>query len=96
MLPGRARAARRRRAVDARAWLVENPVTGEVLASHDARYRTPIASITKLMTVIVALEHLKLTDVVGVDPRAAAVGQESVVPRAGPADHRRRPREGRR
>jgi D-alanyl-D-alanine carboxypeptidase (penicillin-binding protein 5/6) len=64
--------------VDARAWLVENPVTGEVLLSHDARYETPIASITKLMTVIVALQHLKLGDVVSVDPRAAAVGQESV------------------
>ena len=64
--------------VDARAWLVENPVTGEVLGSHDARYETPIASITKLMTVIVALQHLELSQVVSVDPRAAAVGQESV------------------
>ena len=68
---------------DARAWLVENPVTGEVLLSHDARRRVPIASITKLMTVIVALQHLKLTDVVSVDPRAAAVGQESIYLRAG-------------
>jgi serine-type D-Ala-D-Ala carboxypeptidase (penicillin-binding protein 5/6) len=64
--------------VDARAWLVENPATGEVLAAHDARYETPIASITKLMTVIVALQHLELGDVVSVDPRAASVGQESV------------------
>ncbi len=64
--------------VDARGWLVENPATGEVLASHGARYRTPIASITKLMTVIVALQHLKLSQLVSVDPRAAAVGQESV------------------
>jgi D-alanyl-D-alanine carboxypeptidase (penicillin-binding protein 5/6) len=64
--------------VDARAWLVENPVSGEVLAQHAQRYQIPIASITKLMTVIVALQHLKLSDVVTVDPRAAAVGQESV------------------
>jgi D-alanyl-D-alanine carboxypeptidase (penicillin-binding protein 5/6) len=64
--------------VDARAWLIENPVTGDVLVSHDARYQVPIASITKLMTVIVALKHLQLGDVVSVDPRAAAVGQESV------------------
>jgi D-alanyl-D-alanine carboxypeptidase (penicillin-binding protein 5/6) len=64
--------------VDARAWLVEDPVTGEVLLSHDARMRVPIASITKLMTVIVALQHLKLGQVVRVDPRAAAVGQESI------------------
>jgi serine-type D-Ala-D-Ala carboxypeptidase (penicillin-binding protein 5/6) len=64
--------------VDARAWLVENAVTGEVLASHADRYRVPIASITKLMTVIVALEHLRLDAVVRVDPRAARVGQESI------------------
>jgi len=64
--------------VDARAWLVENPLTGEILDQHADRYRVPIASITKLMTVIVALQHLKLSDVVSVDPRAAAVGQESI------------------
>ena len=64
--------------VDARAWMVVNPVTGEVLLAHDVRARVPIASITKLMTVIVALDHLKLSDVVTVDPRAAAVGQESI------------------
>jgi len=68
---------------DARAWLVENPLTGDVLTEHDDRYRVPIASITKLMTIIVALQHLKLNDVVTVDPRAAAVGQESVYLQAG-------------
>jgi serine-type D-Ala-D-Ala carboxypeptidase (penicillin-binding protein 5/6) len=65
-------------AADARAWLVENVDTGEVLASHDDRYRVPIASITKLMTIIVALEHLRLDDVVSVDARAADVGQEAI------------------
>jgi len=69
--------------VDARAWLVENPSTGDILTEHADRYRTPIASITKLMTVIVALEHLRLTQVVHVDPRAAAVGQESIYLQAG-------------
>jgi serine-type D-Ala-D-Ala carboxypeptidase (penicillin-binding protein 5/6) len=68
---------------DASAWLVENPMTGEVLTQHDDRLRVPIASITKLMTLIVALRHLKLNQVVTVDPRAAAVGQESVYLRAG-------------
>src|SRR5207253_1750019 len=47
----------------ARAWLVENAATGEVLAAHDAHARVPIASITKLMTVLVVLEHHELTDV---------------------------------
>ncbi len=69
--------------LDARAWLVENPVTGEVLASHDATAELPIASITKLMTVLVVLGHHQLSDVVTVDPRVASVGQESVHLRAG-------------
>jgi len=37
----------------------------------------PIASITKLMTVLVTLEHRSLDDIVQVDPRAAAVGESS-------------------
>ena len=38
----------------------------------------PIASITKLMTVLLTLKNHKLTDVVTVDPRAAAVGESSI------------------
>jgi D-alanyl-D-alanine carboxypeptidase (penicillin-binding protein 5/6) len=64
--------------VEARAWLLEDPLTGAVLASHNPDAEMPIASITKLMTLIVALGHLRLDQSVEVDPRAAAVGQESV------------------
>jgi D-alanyl-D-alanine carboxypeptidase (penicillin-binding protein 5/6) len=63
---------------EARAWLVQNPATGQVLDAYAPRARMPIASITKLMTVIVALSHLRLDQIIEVDPRAAAVGQESV------------------
>ena len=69
--------------LDARAWLVENVETGEVLTSHDASAAMPIASITKLMTALVVLDHLALTEVVSVDPRVTAVGQESASLRAG-------------
>jgi 1-phosphofructokinase/tagatose 6-phosphate kinase len=62
-------------AVDAHAWLVENAATGEVLAAHDATERLPIASITKLMTVLVALEHHRLSDVVDVDPHVTSTGE---------------------
>ncbi len=62
----------------ARAWLVENPATGEILDAHGLHARLPIASITKLMTLIVALGTLKPDQIVRVDPRAAAVGQESI------------------
>ena len=69
--------------VTARAYLVENAATGEVLAAREARAAVPIASITKLMTVLVALEHRRLRDVVVVDPRAAAVGESTIGLRAG-------------
>lgn len=43
--------------VTARAYIIENAATGEVLAARSGRARLPIASITKLMTVLVALDH---------------------------------------
>ncbi len=69
--------------VDASAYLVVNGATGEVLASRDADERLPMASITKLMTVLVALEHARPDDVVTVDRVAAAVGESSINLRAG-------------
>ena len=64
--------------VNARAYIIEDARTGEILASSNAHDRVPIASITKLMTVLLTLKHHKLTDVVTVDPRAAAVGESSI------------------
>jgi D-alanyl-D-alanine carboxypeptidase (penicillin-binding protein 5/6) len=69
--------------VTARAFIVENQRTGEVLAQHGAWARVPIASITKLMTVLLTLEHSKWTDVVRVRSDAAAVGESTVHLRAG-------------
>ena len=69
--------------VVARAYLVANASTGEVLASRNADARVPIASITKLMTVLVVLEHAKATDVVTVRRRATAVGESTIHLRAG-------------
>jgi serine-type D-Ala-D-Ala carboxypeptidase (penicillin-binding protein 5/6) len=68
---------------DARAFYVVNGNTGEVLAEHDARLRLPFASITKLMTVIVALQHLQPEDTVTVTRAAARVGEESIPLHAG-------------
>jgi D-alanyl-D-alanine carboxypeptidase (penicillin-binding protein 5/6) len=67
----------------ARAFIVENPATGEVLAQHGAWARVPIASITKLMTVLVTLDHARWRDVVRVRADAAAVGESTVHLRAG-------------
>jgi serine-type D-Ala-D-Ala carboxypeptidase (penicillin-binding protein 5/6) len=64
--------------VRAAAYMVEDARTGEVLDSSNAHLHRPIASLTKLMTVLLTLQHHKLTDVVTVDPRAAAVGESSI------------------
>ena len=57
--------------VTAHAYLVENGTTGEVLLASRPRAKLPIASITKLMTVLVTLQHARLSDVVTVSGRAA-------------------------
>jgi serine-type D-Ala-D-Ala carboxypeptidase (penicillin-binding protein 5/6) len=69
--------------VSADAYFVVNPATDEVLAQRRAWARVPIASITKLMTVIVALDHAKWSDVVRVREDAAAVGESTINLRAG-------------
>jgi serine-type D-Ala-D-Ala carboxypeptidase (penicillin-binding protein 5/6) len=63
--------------VTGHAWLVENGATGEVLLAHDAQKRVAIASITKLMTVLLTLEHARLNSVVTVSPEAAEVGEST-------------------
>jgi serine-type D-Ala-D-Ala carboxypeptidase (penicillin-binding protein 5/6) len=69
--------------VDARAWFVQNAATGEVLLAHNERARVPIASITKLMTVLVALERAPLDDVVTVTSRSASIGGSTIHLRPG-------------
>jgi len=68
--------------VPAAAWYLVGS-DGAVLARHDAARPRAIASITKLMTAIVVLEHAHLGDVVRVDPRAASVGESTVYLRGG-------------
>src|SRR5437763_16255445 len=63
---------------DASAFYVVNAASGEVLASKHARQKLPIASITKLMTVIVALDHLRPEQTVTVSGRAAQVGESRI------------------
>ena len=70
-------------AVSARAFLIQDAATGEVLAQRAGSARVPIASITKLMTVLVALDHAGLDDVVRVRSDAASVGESTINLRAG-------------
>jgi len=69
--------------VEAEAYLVQNAVTGEVLASHDARERLPMASITKLMTALVALEHTSVDDVATISRHTASIGESTINLRPG-------------
>jgi len=68
---------------DARAWYVVNGTNGDVLAQHEANEPVPIASITKLMTVIIALQHLRPDEIVTVTKGAAQVGESRIPLRAG-------------
>ncbi len=63
--------------------MVENGVTGEVLLARNTRERVPIASITKLMTVLLTVERTRPNAVVVVNPLAAQVGESSANLRGG-------------
>ena len=70
--------------VTARAYYVVDAQTGDVLAQKNANLRVPIASITKLMTVLVALDRPgPLTATVTVTHDAAEVGESSINLHAG-------------
>ena len=56
---------------------------GSVLARGDATRPRAMASITKLMTAVVALEQAQLRDVVRITPSAAGLGESTVYLRAG-------------
>ena len=61
-------------AVDADAYIVVDPATGEVLAQRAPDRGLPMASTTKMMTALVALESADLDDVYTVPPEAAIGG----------------------
>jgi D-alanyl-D-alanine carboxypeptidase (penicillin-binding protein 5/6) len=69
--------------VDAEAYVVQNSGTGEVLASYDERERLPMASITKLMTALVALERASPDEIATVSARAAGIGESTIDLRPG-------------
>jgi D-alanyl-D-alanine carboxypeptidase (penicillin-binding protein 5/6) len=69
--------------VTGRSYVVENGVTGEVLLARNPQARVPIASITKLMTVLLTVERTRPNAVVVVSPFAAQVGESSANLRGG-------------
>jgi len=69
--------------VQATAYVVHSSVDGHILAARGADEPRAMASITKLMTALVAVEGLDLEEVVVVSPVAARVGESSLSLRAG-------------
>jgi D-alanyl-D-alanine carboxypeptidase (penicillin-binding protein 5/6) len=67
----------------ARAQYVVSGYDGTVLAERAADRPLPVASITKLMTVLVALEHTRLDEIVTVPPEAAGIGESTIFLRPG-------------
>jgi serine-type D-Ala-D-Ala carboxypeptidase (penicillin-binding protein 5/6) len=64
--------------IDARAYLVVDGKTGEVLAGKAAAQPVPMASITKLMTVLLALERSHLDDTATVEADATTAGGSTI------------------
>ena len=69
--------------VSAPVYVVESSVDGTTLAARGEEERRAIASITKLMTVLVALEHAPLADVVVVPRQATRIGESTLFLRPG-------------
>ena len=70
-------------AVQARAYVVQSSVDGHTLAARDADAPRAMASITKLMTALVAVERLSLDETVTVPAVAARIGESTLDLRAG-------------
>jgi len=64
--------------VAAPAYLVADARTGEILAEGNADARLQIASITKLMTALVVLDHARPGELVTVVPRASSIGESTI------------------
>lgn len=69
--------------IEARAWIVIDARSGEVLASQAARRRTAVASTTKLMTAYVAMRKLRPEAVVRAAPYTPIYGESLLGLQAG-------------
>jgi serine-type D-Ala-D-Ala carboxypeptidase (penicillin-binding protein 5/6) len=67
----------------ARAAIVADGATGEILFQQNADLRVPIASITKIMTALVTLEQARPRERVTVKGRAPSIGESTIHLRVG-------------
>jgi len=64
--------------VTAKSWIVYDDSSGTVLASWNADERRAMASVTKIMTGLLALEHSTMDEMVTVSANAAATGEQEI------------------
>ena len=64
--------------VSAESWILYDATYDVTLASHEADAERPMASTTKIMTALVALERSDPDELVTVSARAAAVGEAEI------------------
>lgn len=69
--------------IEAKAWIVVDARSGDVLASHAAQQRTAVASTTKLMTAYVAMRELTPEAVVRAAPYEPIYGESLLGLQAG-------------
>lgn len=77
------RALKKKIDVSARSAALYVPATREFLFSKNADERRPMASTTKIMTALVALEHADISDTVTIDERAVGIEGSSAYLKAG-------------
>ncbi|MDF2628405.1 MAG: Serine-type D-Ala-D-Ala carboxypeptidase [Symbiobacteriaceae bacterium] len=64
--------------IAARAYLLMDMASGQVLYAHEGETQLPMASTTKIMTAILALERGKLTDIVTAGQRPYDTGGSTI------------------
>lgn len=67
-----------KKGVTAKSAILIEASTGRVLYEKNAFERMPMASTTKIMTAILAIENSNLSDTVVVSPKASDVGESSI------------------
>ncbi len=64
--------------ISAQAYVLADSKTGEIIFSHNENMRLPIASTTKIMTCLVALENAELSDLITVDTSSIGIEGSSI------------------
>ena len=65
--------------VEAEAWTILDPQSGQVIAEHNSHVQRAPASLTKMMVAYIALKEIKAADPNATCVMCSAMGQQSMV-----------------